>query len=44
MTPASKMSVMPPYGSFDFPGGSDSKVSACNEGDPGSIPGLEDPL
>ena len=24
----------------DFPGGSDSKVSACNEGDPGLIPGL----
>ena len=23
-----------------FPGGSDSKVSACNEGDLGSIPGL----
>ena len=23
-----------------FPGGSDSKVSACNGGDPGSIPGL----
>ena len=22
-----------------FPGGSDSKVSACNAGDPGSIPG-----
>ena len=22
-----------------FPGGSDSKESACNEGDPGSIPG-----
>ena len=24
----------------DFPGGSDSKASACNAGDPGSIPGL----
>ena len=24
----------------DFPGGSDGKVSACNAGDPGSIPGL----
>ena len=23
-----------------FPGGSDSKKSACNAGDPGSIPGL----
>ena len=22
-----------------FPGGSDSKASACNEGEPGSIPG-----
>ena len=26
--------------SSDFPSGSDSKESACNEGDPGSIPGL----
>jgi len=26
--------------SVDFPGGSDSKESACNAGDPGSIPGL----
>ena len=25
---------------LSFPGGSDSKESACNEGDPGSIPGL----
>ena len=25
---------------MSFPGGSDSKESACNEGDPGSIPGL----
>ena len=25
---------------YGFPGGSDSKVSACNAGDPGSIPGL----
>ena len=25
--------------SLDFPGGSDSKASAYNEGDPGSIPG-----
>ena len=24
----------------DFPGGSDSKESACNAGNPGSIPGL----
>ena len=28
----------------DFPGGSDSKVSTCNAGDLGSIPGSEDPL
>ena len=27
-----------------FPGGSDGKASAYNAGDPGSIPGLEDPL
>ena len=27
-----------------FPGGSDSKESACNVGDLGSIPGLRDPL
>ena len=26
---------------WDFPGGSDGKESACNVGDPGSIPGLE---
>ena len=26
---------------LDFPGGSDGKASACNVGDPGSIPGLE---
>ena len=26
-----------------FPGGSDSKASACNEGDLGSIPGLGRP-
>ena len=24
---------------MDFPGGSDGKASACNEGDPGLIPG-----
>ena len=32
--------------SMGFPGGSDSKESACNTGDLGSIPGLggEDPL
>ena len=27
-----------------FPGGSDGKESACNAGDPGLIPGSEDPL
>ena len=27
-----------------FPGGSDGKESACNAGDPNSIPGLEDAL
>ena len=27
-----------------FPGGSDSKESACSAGDPGSISGWEDPL
>ena len=25
---------------WGFPGGSDAKASACNVGDPGSIPGL----
>ena len=29
---------------LSFPGGSDGKESACNGGDPGLIPGLEDPL
>ena len=28
-----------PHLKWGFPGGSDSKVSACNVGDPGSIPG-----
>ena len=27
------------HNSMGFPGGSDGKVSACNVGDPGSIPG-----
>ena len=27
-----------------FPGGSDSKESACSAGDSGLIPGLEDPI
>ena len=26
-----------------FPGGSDSEESVCNEGDPGSVPGLGNP-
>ena len=29
---------MYPFGGLVFPGGSDGKESACNEGDPGSIP------
>ena len=29
---------------WGFPGGSDGKESACSAGDPGSIPGQEDPL
>ena len=29
---------------MSFPGGSDGKESASNEGDPGKIPGFEDPL
>ena len=29
-----------PFTGLDFPGGSDSKASAYNVGDPGSIPGL----
>ena len=33
-----------PFTSPLFPGGSDGKESACSAGDPGSIPGLEDPL
>ena len=28
----------------DFPGGLDSKESACKAGDTGSVPGLGDPL
>ena len=28
------------YIKWGFPGGSDDKESACNAGDPGSIPGL----
>ena len=32
------------YNILGFPGGSVHKESACNVGDPGSIPGGEDPL
>ena len=32
------------YTQIDFPGGSDGKASVYNAGDPGSIPGWEDPL
>ena len=41
------MSTKLNYSLSGFPGGSDSKESACNvgdTGDAGSIPGLEDPL
>ena len=34
----------PLYLKQDFPGDSAGKESACNAGDLGSIPGLEDPL
>ena len=33
-----------PRVSLAFPGDSDGKESACNAGDPGSIPGLEKAL
>ena len=35
--------MFPPLLSVGFPGGSDSKESACNAGDLGSIPGLGRP-
>ena len=35
--------IRTPLISKGFPGGSDSKASACNVGDPGSIPGLGRP-
>ena len=44
-----ELEMEPPYvtellqSHWGFPCGSDSKASACNEGDPGSIPGLEIP-
>ena len=34
------MNISLGYKEVDFPGGSDGKVSACNGGDPASIPGL----
>ena len=33
-----------PLLAWGFPGGSEGKASACNEGDPGLILGWEDPL
>ena len=33
------MQMTPPLWKKDFPGGSDSKESACHAGDPGLIPG-----
>ena len=33
-----------PQTGTDFPSSSDGKASTCNAGDPGSIPGREDPL
>ena len=32
------------YNCWGFPGGSDSKESACSAGDPGSVTSQEDPL
>ena len=32
--------ILEVIGFMGFPGGSDNKESACNEEDPGSIPGL----
>ena len=34
------MLYVAPWFYFSFPGGSEDKASACNVGDPGSIPGL----
>ena len=39
LPPASKLGS--PTLNFGSPGGSDGKESACNSGDPGSVPGLE---
>ena len=41
LSPTLTVLLLTPLG---FLGGSDSKESACIAGDPGSIPGLEDPL
>jgi len=37
----SSSTLKEPYASLGFPGGSDSKDSACNAGNLGSIPGSE---
>ena len=38
--PASSLDLHPSHGVMGFPSGSAGKESACNAGDPGSIPGL----
>ena len=38
------MPILSTIGKQGFPGGADDKASAYNAGDPGSIPGSEDPL
>jgi len=38
--PELKLLLSPSYKLKGFPGGSEGKASACNVGDPGSIPGL----
>ena len=38
------LATKPPTSIRAFPGGSEGKVSACNVGDQGLIPGSEDPL
>ena len=43
--PAQKIPLLPMAApSPGFPSGSDDKESACNAGDPGSVPGWDDPL
>ena len=39
-----KLNIIFNYNLWGFLGGSDDKESAYNAGDPGSIPGWEDPL